>query len=156
MQCTTSRKHIVKLGFTGVYFFFYSAQNIDCGYSLEPPRQGGSNNLCFEQKYENYHRFYLRNFQFLAVKFSLYLNRRVFVMKSSFFPQRQKTYLRTCAPANIQISLCILAVWSESELSAFWITEDAKLLHADNEDFDFSHRCANMSDFATQLYQNLY
>ena len=27
-----------------------SAQNIDCGYSLEPPRQGGSNeyhNLCF-------------------------------------------------------------------------------------------------------------
>ena len=32
-----------------------SAQNIDCGYSLEPPRRGGSNeypNLCFEQKYE--------------------------------------------------------------------------------------------------------
>ena len=30
-----------------------SAQNIDCEYSLEPPRQGGSNeyyNLCFEQK----------------------------------------------------------------------------------------------------------
>ena len=23
--------------------FQYSAQNIDCGYSLEPPRQGGSN-----------------------------------------------------------------------------------------------------------------
>ena len=30
--------------------FHYSAQNIDCGYSLEPPRRGGSNeyhNLCF-------------------------------------------------------------------------------------------------------------
>ena len=30
--------------------FLISAQNIDCGYSLEPPRQGGSNeyhNLCF-------------------------------------------------------------------------------------------------------------
>ena len=29
--------------------FHISAQNIDCGYSLEPPRQGGSNesNLCF-------------------------------------------------------------------------------------------------------------
>ena len=25
------------------YFFFISAQNIDCGYSLEPPRRGGSN-----------------------------------------------------------------------------------------------------------------
>ena len=30
--------------------FHISAQNIDCGYSLEPPRGGGSNkyhNLCF-------------------------------------------------------------------------------------------------------------
>ena len=30
--------------------FHTSAQNIDCGYSLEPPRRGGSNeyhNLCF-------------------------------------------------------------------------------------------------------------
>ena len=36
--------YIVKLGFTGVYIIFLiSAQNIDCGYSLEPPWQGGSN-----------------------------------------------------------------------------------------------------------------
>ena len=26
-----------------IYFFYISAQNIDCGYSLERPRQGGSN-----------------------------------------------------------------------------------------------------------------
>ena len=25
------------------YFFHISAKNIDCGYSLEPPRRGGSN-----------------------------------------------------------------------------------------------------------------
>ena len=25
------------------FFFLISAQNIDCGYSLEPPRLGGSN-----------------------------------------------------------------------------------------------------------------
>ena len=25
------------------YIFHISAQNIDCGYSLEPPRRGGSN-----------------------------------------------------------------------------------------------------------------
>ena len=25
------------------FFFHISAQNIDCGYSLEPPRRGGSN-----------------------------------------------------------------------------------------------------------------
>ena len=36
--------YIVKLGFTGVYIIFLiSAQNIDCGYSLEPPHRGGSN-----------------------------------------------------------------------------------------------------------------
>ena len=36
--------YIVKLGFIGVYIvFLISAQNIDCGYSLEPPRRGGSN-----------------------------------------------------------------------------------------------------------------
>ena len=36
--------YIVKLGFTGVHIIFLiSAQNIDCGYSLEPPHRGGSN-----------------------------------------------------------------------------------------------------------------
>ena len=36
--------YIVKLGFTGVYIIFLiSAQNIDCGYLLELPRRGGSN-----------------------------------------------------------------------------------------------------------------
>ena len=37
-------------------------------------------NLCFEQKYEKYQSFLYENFQFLVVKFSIYLNRRVFVM----------------------------------------------------------------------------
>ena len=93
----TSRKHayiiltplkphfyIVKLGFTAVYIIFlFLLKNIDCGYSLEPPRRGGSNeyhNLCFEQKYEKYQSFLSENFQFLEVKFSIYLNRHVFVM----------------------------------------------------------------------------
>ena len=36
--------YVIKLGFTGVYIIFLvSAQNIDCGYSLESPRRGGSN-----------------------------------------------------------------------------------------------------------------
>ena len=36
--------YIVKLGFRGVYIIFLiSAQYIDCGYSLEPPHRGGSN-----------------------------------------------------------------------------------------------------------------
>ena len=36
--------YILKLGFAGVQvIFLISAQNMDCGYSLEPPRRGGSN-----------------------------------------------------------------------------------------------------------------
>ena len=33
--------YIAKLGNTGVYIFLL--ENIDCGYSLELPRRGGSN-----------------------------------------------------------------------------------------------------------------
>ena len=39
-----------------------------------------THNLCFEQKYEKYHNFLSENFHFLVVKFSVYLNRHVFVM----------------------------------------------------------------------------
>ena len=78
--------YIVKLGFTGVFIIFLiSAQNIDCGYSLEPPRRveavlTSTHNLCFEQNPEKYQNFLSENVQFLVVKFSVYLNRHVFVM----------------------------------------------------------------------------
>ena len=39
-----------------------------------------THNLCFEQKYEKILEFLSENFHFLVVKFSVYLNRRVFVM----------------------------------------------------------------------------
>ena len=40
----TPHFYIIKLGFIGVYIIFLiSALNIDCGYSLEPPHRGGSN-----------------------------------------------------------------------------------------------------------------
>ena len=38
-----------------------------------------THSLCFEQKYEKYQHFYLKT-QFLVVKFSIYLDRRFFVM----------------------------------------------------------------------------
>ena len=50
---------------------------------LEPPRRGGSNEYpqsMFEQNYEQYQNFLSKNFPVLVVKFSIYLNRRVFVM----------------------------------------------------------------------------
>ena len=87
--------YIVKLGFTGVYIIVHIfAQN----YRLWVLFKVASNeavltsthNLCFEQKYEKYPSFWVfffflffflsATFQFLEVKFSTYLNRRVFVM----------------------------------------------------------------------------
>ena len=43
--------YIEKLGYAGVYLFFlFLLLNIDCGYSLEPPRLlTCTHNLCFEQ-----------------------------------------------------------------------------------------------------------
>ena len=74
--------YIVKLGYIGVYIIFLiSAQkhrlwvliNIDCGYSRVPTIYVLSRNM---KKYQN---FLSDNFPFWIVKFSIYLNRHVFV-----------------------------------------------------------------------------
>ena len=74
-------------------------KNIDCGYLLEPPRR----NLCFEEKYETYQNFLSENIPFLVVKFSIYLNRRVFVMAALGHVHgaaRDKTNKMTRAPSE--------------------------------------------------------
>ena len=66
--------YIVKLGFTGVYIIFLiSAKKHRLVLT-------STHNLCFDQKYEKISEFLSENFQFLLVKFSVYLNRHVFVM----------------------------------------------------------------------------
>ena len=80
--------YIVKLGYTGVYIIFLiSAQKYrlwvlvrTASTRLDKAVLTSTHNLCFEQKYEKYQIFYLKFFIFLVVKFSIYLNRRVFVM----------------------------------------------------------------------------
>ena len=105
--------HIVKLGFTGVYIIFlFLLKNIDCGYSLEPPRRGGSkrtHNLCLEQKYEKYQNFLSEKFHFLVVKFSVYLNRCspfVNVFHSSVLSK----HFKTCA-FNTKINFDIFTIF---------------------------------------------
>ena len=44
-----------------------------------------THNLCFEHKNEKYQNFSSENFHILVVKFSVYLNRHVFVMISVLF-----------------------------------------------------------------------
>ena len=76
--------YIVKLGFTGVYIIFLiSVKNIECGYSLEPPHRGSSNEYpqsMFWTEIWKISEFFICNFSFLMVNFSIYLNRHVFVM----------------------------------------------------------------------------
>ena len=61
--------YIVKLGLTGVYIIFLILlKNIDCGYLLEPPHRGGSNE-------HPQSMFLSRNKK----------NIRIFILKFSFF-----------------------------------------------------------------------
>ena len=77
---------MVKLGFTGyTLFFLFLPQNIDCGYPLEPSHRGGSNEYpksVFRAEIWKISAFIIWFFFFsvFGVKFSIYLNRRVFVM----------------------------------------------------------------------------
>ena len=72
--------YIVKLGFTGVYIIFLTSVQ---KHRLWVLIRGGSNEYpqsMLEQKYEKHGSFLSRNFEFLKVKFSIHLIRRVFVM----------------------------------------------------------------------------
>ena len=60
-----------------------------------------THNLCFEQNEEKHRKFLSENFHFLVVKFSVYLNRHVFVM--------QKTYNLTFSVINVFADhMCLL------------------------------------------------
>ena len=71
-----------------------------------------THNLCFEQKFEEKKKkkmleFLSENFQFLLVKFSIYLNRRVFVMRQYQLRRRQRCFRTFCgqrSPKMRQIS----------------------------------------------------
>ena len=59
-------------------------------------------NLSFEQIYEKYQSFFLsENFHFLGVKFSIYLNRRVFVMTDQHYDDTKiRAHLETDKPGH--------------------------------------------------------
>ena len=68
---------IAKLGYAGVYLFFsyFLLQNIDCGYSLEPPRRGGSNvysQTMFRAKVLKISKFFQEIFNFYFFQNCLY------------------------------------------------------------------------------------
>ena len=60
-----------------------------------------THNLCFEQKCEKYQKFLSENFQFLVVKFSIYLNRLVFVMENSDQTAKACSLIRVLAEHSV-------------------------------------------------------
>ena len=62
-----------------------------------------TNNLYFEQQYKKYQSFLSENFQFLEVKFSIYWNRRVFVMY--VLSKNKKNTIYPCKPQFFYIKV---------------------------------------------------
>ena len=82
--------YIAKLGYAGVYmylFFLFLLQNIDCGYTLEPPRRGGSNvypQSMFGAKIRKISKIF-------SGKFSIFKNEKsLFIAWASFRNARSK------------------------------------------------------------------
>ena len=77
--------NIVKLGFTGVFYLISAPKHRlwVLVRTASPAVLTSTHNLCFEQKYEKYQNFSSENFHFLVIKFSVYLNRHVLVMKKN-------------------------------------------------------------------------
>ena len=74
--------YTLKLGFKGVYIILIISAQTFCEYSLEPPRRGGSNEcpqFVLSRHLKTRRIFHLKVFIF-GGQFSIYLNRRVFVM----------------------------------------------------------------------------
>ena len=93
-----------------------------------------THNLCYEQKYEKISEFLSENFQFLVVKFSIYLNRHVFVMWKGVETVQTTSYVSShqCQEvffrfwANEQVvfkeKYIILHVMLLYFLNAFWLS----------------------------------
>ena len=78
--------------------FLIFAQNIDCGYTLEPPRRGGSNeypqSMFWSKNKKNRYTPHIPQFFYIKVGFKgVYISRtcfpddgHVFVMKYMYYP----------------------------------------------------------------------
>ena len=89
------------MGFAGVYLFFlFLLQNIDCGYSLEPPRRVPTIYVLSKNK-KIIKTFFAENFHFLNFKNLCILHGQVFVMGVCFQVSAQVLYIRKTCPCNV-------------------------------------------------------
>ena len=58
-----------KLGYAGVYLFFlFLLQNLDCGYSIEPPQRGSSSVYVLSKNKKNIKNLQLKMFDFYNLR----------------------------------------------------------------------------------------
>ena len=74
-----------------------------------------THNLYFELKYEKYQIFLSENFMFLEVKFSIYLNRHVFVMNCVFLRWAQCNVEHYQTSAQCMFAICVKYSASDTE-----------------------------------------
>ena len=65
-------------------------------------------NLCFEQKSDKYQNFLSENFHFLVVKFSVYLNRHVFVMFCTGHASSYMSDMKNCLEKSLYCNFLAL------------------------------------------------
>ena len=100
------------MGFTGVYIIFLISAQKHRLWVLGAAVLTRTHNLCFEQKSKKYQKFLSENFHFLVVKFSVHLNRHVFVMLYLHESMMLWVYIRSAHSSTLhsgsQIDLHVL------------------------------------------------
>ena len=95
MQTSQKHDHILLTPLNPTFILYIVLilvkKNIDCRYLLGAVLTS-THNLWFEQDYEKYQIFLSENFPFVVVNFSIYLNRRVFVMKTQLDYSAESQY----------------------------------------------------------------
>ena len=122
-------------------FFLLLLKNIDCGYSLEPPHWGGSNEYSqsmFCAEIWKVSGILSEKFHFLVVKFSVYLIRRVFVMivRTEFVPILKLNTICVLCRWIIRVQDC-LQIWLHYENIPIQIY--CKFNHQKNENFQIKN-----------------
>ena len=136
--------YIVRLRFTGVYIIFLILlKKLDCGYLLELPQQGSSNEYqqsMFWAEIWKISEVLSENFQFLVMKFSVYLNRHVFIM--SFTRQHNPVGIASdckCRGPELESKLSITKTcpfkYTENFITKKWKVSDKKFWY-------FSYFCS--------------
>ena len=90
-----------------------------------------THNLCFEQEYEKYQNFLLEIFPFLVVKFSVYLNRCVFVMRAMALHYAERSFFNWSWKDNEDniYEMCPTAAGMYLTSGVEFITLDKRAVH---------------------------